>query len=197
MMENPTVLTATIAFLGVIVSVSTSLMITFLSTRSEIRKLKTSLKNQYASAILEKRMNVYGDCYYILSHFAKHARGYINAQSPLTYSDINDFNVVLSEWDSRNAILLSPRSVAMISSLRFELQNLLRNTPIDNNSEYKDNEALEKLIRAVGKLEMALRNDIGIYEVETHEQRTFFMSNKEFVRNAFPEILQYDAQRKM
>jgi hypothetical protein len=189
MMENPAVLTATIAFLGVITSVSASLAITFLSTRSEMRKLKTSLKNQYASAILEKRMNVYGECYYILSNFVKRAHGFINTQTPITYSDLDSFNLTLSEWDSKNALLLRPGSVALMLSLRINLRDILKEVPVCRDAIYQNGSDIDKLVTAAKTLEMALRNDIAIYEVEMHEERSFFMSNREFVKNTSPELL--------
>jgi hypothetical protein len=188
MMENPTVLTAIIALLGVITSVAASLLITFLSTRSEMRKLRSNLRNQYASALLEKRMCVYGECYYILSHFIKHARGFIKIDLPINYSEIEDFNMALNEWDSKNALLLSPRSIEYIYSLRRELRDILKEA--DQNSIYKNVLAIEKLLKSAGNLEKALRNDIGIYEVETHEDKKIFMSNIEYLKNIAPELPQ-------
>jgi hypothetical protein len=189
MMENPAVLTATIAFFGVIASVSASLIITFLSTRAEMRKLKTSLMNQYASAILEKRMNVYGECYYILSNFVKHAHGFIKTQAPITYSDVESFNLTLSEWDSKNALLLRPGSVALILSLRITLRDILKEAPVCREAIYQNSNDIDRLVTAIKQLEMALRNDIGVYKVERHEERSFFMSNREFVKNTSPELL--------
>lgn len=189
MIESPIVIAAIVALLGVITSVSASLLITFLSTRSEMRKIKSTLKNQYASSLLEKRISVYTDCYYILSHFIKHARCYIKAHSPLTYADVNDFNIALSEWDSRNALFLSPRSTLFIHSLRKEVQKILNNASSDADSACKIVENLEELLQSINKLEKALKNDIGVYDVERHEDRDFIMSNKDFVKSFAPELV--------
>ncbi len=186
MLENANVLTAAIAFSGVIVSVSASLLITFLSTRSEIRKLKTSLRNQYASLILEKRIEVYKECYYLLSHFAKHAQGYIKQGTPLAYEDIVYFNEKLSDWDSKNAILMSSASSHLIYRLRGIIQQSLKEINEKNVGADELDGVLASMVKHSKKLEMSLRNDIGIYEVEKYEDRRYIFSNYKFIRDHVP-----------
>ena len=181
MISTPTVIAAIVAFGGVIVSVCVSLIITIYTTRSEIRKLRASLRNQYASTLMEKRLSMYGDVYYLLSNIAKRIRRYLEPDRPISYKDISEFNKSLSEWDSRNALLLSPKSVDVMHTFRRHLRELLNKGEEEFIANSPD--VLDALISGISKLEAALRNDVGIYHVDEHEQKQFFMSNAKFVKD--------------
>ncbi len=188
MFENPNIVAAGIAFAGAIASVLGSLLVTFLSTRFEIRKIRTALQNQYSSSILEKRLNAYGGCYYILSHFIKRARGFVKTETLLTYADIQDFNDHLNEWDSKHALLMSPRAILLMYALRKGLKAFLDRSPAEGTSVVQDYDNLENLIKRVMRLERALRNDVAIYEVEKYEGKRFFSSDKEFTKDITADI---------
>jgi hypothetical protein len=173
MIESPSIVAAGIALIGVIASVIASLTATLLSTRSELRKIKTTLRNQYASMLLERRLNSYSECYYVLSTFIKRARGFMMVDNPLTYSDVQAFSDRISDWDSRNALLLSPQSMKRIFDLRRELKDCLDKYPADQLPSALDYSELDKLALRSRGLEKGLRNDIAIYEVEKHEQKEF------------------------
>jgi hypothetical protein len=200
MLQNPIILAALIAFVGALVSISASLVITFLSNRSEIRKLRTSLRNQHSTIILEKRLNAYMGCYYILSNFVKIARGFVMPEGPLTRNDVKKLNEALNDWDSKSALLLSPRSVVLIHTLRHQVRDFLNKFGADTSDISEDSPELEQLIIAIGKLEMGLKNDVGIFDVEKYEDKKFHMSNKQFLNNtlsaALPDMVPEVDQKK-
>lgn len=165
---------ALISFTGVVLSVLISFLTSSRLTRTELEKLRSEVKKTYADRLLSKRLETYPGLYYLASNFLKEIQ-YGSVDNLL----LNEFRTQLIEWDSKNAIFLSSYASRKLYSLR---RRLVRELKQLTDEELKDQDLLKDLQKQVERLEVALRNDIGVYVVEFSDPDVRFSSFEEIPR---------------
>lgn len=165
---------ALISLGGVVLSVLISFLTSLRLTRTELEKLRSEIKKTYADRLLSKRLETYPSLYYLTSNFIKEIQ-YGSVDNLL----LDEFRTQLIEWDSRNAIFLSSYASRKIYSLRRRLVTELKQL---TDEELKNQDLLKDLRNQVESLEVALRNDIGVYVVEFSDPDVRFSSFKEIPR---------------
>lgn len=147
-MKNPAVVAAlTSAGIAAVVSMGT----TYWTLEREIDKLVIATQQSALERIINARLSSYQKPYQLVSQLAKDA----NEESlPLGY-----FEKLLAEydsWDSSYGYLLGPESTNTAYDFRQHLAYMVSSSLIDEIN-------LQLLLSNAGKLELALRSDIGIY----------------------------------
>lgn len=165
---------ALISLGGVALSVIISFLTSLRLTKTELEKLRSEIKRTYADRLLSKRLETYPSLYYLTSNFLKEIQyGSVNS------SLLEDLHVQLMEWDSKNAIFLSSYASRKLYSFRKRLVTELNQLTDEN---LKNPDFLNALRDQLENLEIALRNDIGVYVVEFSDPDIRFSSFKEIPR---------------
>jgi hypothetical protein len=161
------VVTALIALGGVLLSVIVSLITNSRQTANELAKLRTEIQQSYAGKLLEKRLEVYPQTYILLSDFAKklEARTFTKRDLEILYKGIN-------KLDSESSILFSGHT----GNIAFYFRQFLTETLKLENDDLKKPEKTKEIKKHIGKFELALKSDLGIYVVEFTDPAKRFSS---------------------
>lgn len=91
---------------------------------------------------------------------------------PLGYDDLLTCLIAVNAWDSQHGLILSTRSAVHLHRMR-EFLNELRTSKTLHEAAAPLSEAEKaQLDERIDSLELALRTDLGVYEVDALEQRS-------------------------
>src|SRR6266513_3987636 len=176
---NTGIIAALIALVGVLASVMASVALALRATRIELKRTRQQLTSAYATRLIDARLGVYPELYAILSDFLKHIEGGSDkhmAGQALTMADLKDLLSKLVAWDSHHALLLSDRAGRAIFGLRQQLIQLIRAAQPNEERALTSSATLDALLSGAHQLEIGLKVDLGIYEIEKYEGRDFHLS---------------------
>ncbi len=164
---NPEVIVALTTLVGVLVSVTVSLVISARNTNTELRKLKSELQRRYASKLTDKRLEVYPSLYFATSSFLKRVRRLDQPVHEVELKVLSDFLSDVEAWDSRNSIYLSTHAMRQLSELRLRLETVVSGaeerhlTKVDQGFD-----SYAKVLQDTEDLEFAIRSDIAVFELD-------------------------------
>ena len=158
------ILVALIALIGVLVSVAISLFSSMRLTNTELQKLRQEIQKTYSGKLLDKRLEVYPDLYYLLSDFAKKA-----LFGTVVKRDLEKLLDQTNKWNSRHSILFSGQTNKVSYHFRKTLTELAQQGA-------DSPEALHSFIDMLSEFELALKSDLGIYVVEFADTTKRFSS---------------------
>src|SRR3989442_3410995 len=168
-----------IALGGVLASVIASVALALRATRIELEKTRQQLTSAYATRLIDARLPVYPKLYAFLSDFIKHIEGGSDkhmAGQALTIADLRDMLSKLVVWDSQHALLISDHAGRASFGFRQQLIQLIRAAQSNDEGTLTSMEILRSLLVGAQQLEIALKVDLGIYEIEMYEGRDFYES---------------------
>jgi len=156
---DPREVSAIIALVGVALSVIISYMSNKQLIESKIRELELQTIQQNSALLQQKRLDYFPDVYFVLSHMVKKIRkdrvsGKVNLTTKETLKDF------LSEYEKINSkygLLFSSQSSIVSGKLRSYLYDL------DSKQEDINLENLKDLTGLIAKLEVSLKQDVGVY----------------------------------
>lgn len=143
-----------VAFVGVFISTAASVLISRWQAARALETHTAELEFKYNSALFERRITIYPDLYFALSELGK-AYSYDTMSQP----DVALALKRIDEWDSRNAIFVSPAVVELLLGIRGEL---CRHSQCDPSTVYT-HDVRKQIFEGALRLEQALRNEIGVY----------------------------------
>ena len=155
------IITAIIAFSGVVISIVASITVSLRQTTIELRKVRTEIQQTYMNKLLEKRIEKYPSLYKLLSDFDKSIR-YGN----LRKKDVDELFKKILAWDSENAIFLSGQAVKTYVAFRIVLSKVVKLSEKDFHQNFIINNEKKQLLAQANEVEVALKNDLGIFVVE-------------------------------
>ncbi|KPV54067.1 hypothetical protein SE17_06000 [Kouleothrix aurantiaca] len=163
------VITAFIALGGVVVSIIASIFVSLRQATIELRKTRTEFQQTYTDKLLEKRLEVYPALYKLTSDFDKIIR-----YDTLEKHHIDELFKHILEWDSANAIFMSGRTVFTHVKFLMTLARLVKMPIEDFQKKYADPQERKQLLDQANEVEVALKNDLGVYVIEFPDvDRTF------------------------
>jgi hypothetical protein len=115
------IVTAIIAFTGVVASVVASLFTSKRQADIEVQKLRAEIRQTYAGKLLEKRIDVYPALYKLLSDFDKMLR-----LDKVSRSVVEELLRQIFEWDSENALIMSGYAGRILYEFRKLLMDWLQ-----------------------------------------------------------------------
>jgi hypothetical protein len=166
------ILVAFIALGGVFISVLVSIITSTRTTATEIQKLRTEIQRTYADKLLDERLKVYPDMYYLLSDFRKKVKA-----GTFSKDDLEKLRTQTNEWNSKYSLLFSGQAVAVSYQFRKGLDEIIRN---DISSTININD----LRNIAGEFELVLKYDIGIYTVEFADPSKKFTTYPDLIKEA-------------
>lgn len=168
------IVTAIIAFTGVVASVVASLFTSKRQADIEVQKLRAEIRQTYAGKLLEKRIDVYPALYKLLSDFDKMLR-----LDKVSRSVVEELLRQIFEWDSENALIMSGYAGRILYEFRKLLMDWLQLPDNDFQRKFASSDEKWNRLQEVGKVELALKSDIGIYVVEFSDEKRSFGSYQE------------------
>ena len=151
------IVVALIALSGVLMSGLVSFVVSSLQSNTTASNLRVEVEQRYNQKLFEKRLETYPLLYRATSDLGK------DLELPdLRYKVFLKSRERIDQWDSQNAVLVSPSVIALL----LQLSNTLTDMALG-----RDQEALvtrgdrELVFEAALRLEQAIRNEIGVYAI--------------------------------
>ena len=154
---------ALIAFSGVVFFAFVSFFISTYQAKVSVGNLQKELENRYNEKLYEKRLMEYPKLYEIVSSLGKDIR-----KIELPHQILKKRLIEIDNWDSQNAILLSPSGIELILELRNLLDGYTNFDPNYDPNKQVGRKAREKIFLAALNLEEALKKEIGVYDAKSY-----------------------------
>ncbi|NOT59644.1 MAG: hypothetical protein HOP19_05395 [Acidobacteria bacterium] len=152
------IITAVIAFLGVVAAMIGSLVIARKTVNLELRKARIQFQQAYLGELLKKRLEIYPKIYCCLSLFAREIR-----ERRVSQQLIVDAREQLNRFDSEYAIFFERETVKKCIDLRKALLKLADKNNQELNDLLSSDGERKSLVETIGKYELALKSELGIY----------------------------------
>lgn len=161
-MEQPEVITSIIALAGVIISIIISYITSVKNVKVELRKHQEQIMQEFGQKLFEKRINCYPKLYSIV---CKYARDLKDDRMDITM--LKDYYRETSDWDVENSIYMSAKTHYLFHQFRIELLNISKLSEDDYEASIRSESNREKLRETSKKVELSLKNELGIYSFES------------------------------
>jgi hypothetical protein len=162
---------ALIAFSGVLISAAISWVISRRKIESEIRGIRLEMQSSYANKLQERRLDVYPLLHTSIIEFVKD----IQARTT-SFEHLEALYESVSEWDSKNSILLGAHSRYVLYRFERALHNIVKKGEAAFKNRIVSSEQRKKLIRRCFEVDLALKSDLGVFEIEFAEPGKRFAS---------------------
>ncbi len=165
---------ALISLLGLILSVIVSWFVARYKAKMELKKMRLETHHIYADNLIRARLTCYPEAYKILESIVK------NIQSKkMDFDSFNDLVERVNNWYSDNGYLLSADTNRRFYSSIRKFTNIGQASPKAFEDRLNDNLKRKDLITSAWKIELGLKNDLGIFELEFFNPDSKFSSYKE------------------
>jgi len=140
----------------ILISVITSVIVTTLRNKAELKKIQTELELKYSKSLFDKRMEVYPELSSILSSYSK-----IIQYDKHTIENLKEFSDQLDDWNNKNSLFFTSATVRISRRLRAYLNALL-----NHSKNGLTEEEWQGIAHVIYWFEKSLRADIGMYHAK-------------------------------
>lgn len=168
-----------IATFGALFSIASALYFTSRKISAEMKYRRLDLTSLYSGNILETRLLKYPGIWHHICAFDKILFRFPNDQGAAftpTLGSLKIFNSQISRWDNENGLILSTSTAIVYERLRSAVRDVLVKRASESDDVVLAAEEISTLVSKMGRLELALRTDVGIYEVDRLEARFLHLS---------------------
>jgi hypothetical protein len=176
----------TIALFGALFSIASALYLTARKISAEFRFRRADLSNIYAQNILSARLQRYPELWRYLSDYAKVLEKLPKRDGTLHTADLESllrFNHDVSRWDSEHAFLLSTNAAGSCFRFLRTLREVLNGRSAAQGGQPITHDEYLVISEGLARLEVALRTDLGIHEIEKLEARKILRGYGEVARH--------------
>lgn len=152
---------ALIAFSGVLISAVISWAISRRKIESEIRGIRLEMQSGYADKLQERRLEVYPLLHGSIIEFVKD----IQARTT-SFEHLEALYELVREWDSKNSIVLGAHSRYVVYRFERALHNMVKKGEVAFQNRIVSSEQRKRLIRRCFEVDLALKSDLGVFEIE-------------------------------
>lgn len=173
---DSTLITSSIAFCGVIASAFISLGIANRTAKLQIAKIRYEVQHSRAEKLAEKRLETYSSLYSLLNE--------MNFLIQERNSEIERFeriNTAMLEWYLHNGILLSSKSNSLLWQFIKRYRKLCQGGKNAIAGSLGTGEQRRAFIKKLDSIELELKNEIGIFEIEYFDPNARFTSYSELM----------------
>lgn len=165
-----------IALAGATGSVLGSLYLTNRRINAEDRFRREELTKLLSQNIQVRRLEHYPKLWKLCSECLKplHELSYKEAEELSEFERIKRLFIEMSEWDSAHSMLLSKESATVVFYARNNISKIMKLISGQIVAEIEYGERNEKLKFSLQQVELALKTDIGIFEIDQFKSRTYF-----------------------
>lgn len=174
---NVNLITALIAFSGVLLSVVASFFVSLRKSKIESQKIRDEYLHRYAGKIFESRLEAYPKLVeHLVIFFQKVNLSRIKKEQlyEIKIADIKNLFQIILDWDAHNSVLYSPELQGMVHKTYHNLYRLLNRPEEELQPLIKNDDSLKELRNELFALYLALKNDLGIYSFKSPSVITDF-----------------------
>lgn len=166
-MKETELITAIIAVSGVIISIVASYITSLKNVKVELRKHQEQIMQEFGRKLFEKRIECYPLLYSIVCRYSRDLK-----ENRISTSTLKDYYKETSEWDVMNSIYMSAKTQYLFHQFRIELLELSKLSEENYKAKFNTEEARKKLRETTKKVELGLKNELGIYSFESPHKVT-------------------------
>lgn len=152
-----TIITSAISIIGVLISVTVSVIITRQQYKVEMEKIKKQLEQAYAKSLFDKRLETYPKLYSLLSGYSKTIQ--YNKQNA---KNLLEFRDEVDKWNSQYSFFFTGSTGKLSGSFRGYLRALLADG-IKSKIQEDDWKTIRKILH---HFEVSIRSEIGVTTIE-------------------------------
>jgi hypothetical protein len=152
-----TIITSVISIIGVLVSVTVSVIITRQQYKVEMEKIKKQLEQAYAKSLFDKRLETYPQLYYLLSGYSK-----IIQYKKQNVKNLLAFRDAIDKWNSQYGFYFTGFTGRLSGKFRGYLRILLADG-VKSKIQEDDWKTIRKILH---HFEVSIRSEIGVTTIE-------------------------------
>lgn len=156
---------ACIAAGGVVLSAFISYFVSSKNFKLELRKYEEQIAQNVGQRIFEKRIDTYPQLYSIVCRYARDLK-----QNTMSITKLQEYYKKMVDWDVNNSIFMSATTHHLFWLLRVELLGLSRLTENEYKDIYDSDASTAELRETSYKVELALKNELGIFAFESPDR---------------------------
>ena len=161
-MNNTEIITAFIALGGIIFSIIISYIVSSQNAKLELHKHKEQIAQNFGQRLFEKRIDSYPKLYSIVCRYARDLKS-----NTMDINKLKDYYKEIYEWDINNSIYMSEKTHSLFWLFRIELLDLSGLTESEYREKYVTDKSREKLREKSKNVELALKNELGVFAYES------------------------------
>jgi hypothetical protein len=150
---------------------------------ADFRMRRIELTRTYAENLLARRLEKYPGQWLLLSGYLKLLNGLViesGNRKAGRIQDLYEFYEQINNWNSANALIFGTASVVASVNLRHGINRILLNIETEGrDGQQLAVEEIEQIKDLIRQLEITLRTDVGIIEVDEFEARRIAKSYAE------------------
>jgi hypothetical protein len=176
-----------IAVVGALFSIASALYFTARKIGAEFRFRRADLANVYSESILATRLQLYPELWAYLASYGVLMEGFPEADGKQPVANVGSllvFNKNILQWNNRHSFIFSTSSMFACSDLMREVRRVLNKRGEVEGSQPITRDEYLILYRVITKLEVSLRTDLGLLEVEKLEARKIPFDYKDVSRQS-------------
>ncbi len=163
-----------IAMAGVLISAAMSWIVSRRQVNAEVERLRLEIQRSYATNLNNKRLEVYPALYSLMNDYT------VSIQNQnMSLEKLKTLSEKVSEWYTRNGLLLSGLTNGSVYTFLRTINRIAQKSEAAFTTRLAASEQRQQLIQDAWKVQVGLKNDIGIYKVEFSDLETNFSSYSE------------------
>jgi hypothetical protein len=155
------IIVALISLAGIVFSIVVSLIAGMRIANVEMQKLRLEIQQTYASKLIERRLEVYPEIASLLSKLVKAI-----LFTSLTQETFQEFRSQFEELDTKYSVIFSAKTGIIFHKFHNRMVEISKLPDSDIRKKFDSENEIERFQHQIGKVELALKNDLGIYVVE-------------------------------
>jgi hypothetical protein len=141
---------------------------------AEVERLRFEIQRSYATNLNNKRLEVYPTLYRLLNDYTLS----IQTRS-LSFEKLKTLHDEVSEWYGQNGLILGARTNSLLYVFLRTIRGIVRKSETAFANRLDSSGKRKQLILEAWNIQIGLKNDIGVYQVEFHNPKTRFSSHRE------------------
>jgi hypothetical protein len=172
-MPDPVVV-ALIGVCGVALSAAVSWAVSAYQVRASIQKIRLEMQRIYAERLLDARLERYESAYAAIEKTAKGVQ-----RRTTTHLEFQKFCSLIDDWHTSHGFVLSSGTNGRFYTQIRKLKRISESSEAAFRERLADHPKRRELVRDLWVLELALKNDLGVFEVEFFDPSKRFSSYAE------------------
>ncbi|GEM_PF-4649463 len=166
---DPNIIAAWIGFWSVLAATLISFVVSMIQTRVTLRSKVKELLFGIEQKLIEKRLEYYPKIYTLLSELAKNiTKSEFGIRKGISTKELQIFKEEYDKLNSEYAVIFSRISAKISAGLRRKIYETLQRREGNSEDELDSYEMIE-IKKFVQSLELSLKKDLGIFDVESKE----------------------------
>lgn len=150
-------LSIAVPIITIVISILSSIIITTMKNRTEMKKLREQMEQNYSKSLFDKRAKVYAELWRLLCNLGKTI--FYDQQ---TVENLIEFRDKFDNWDIKYGLYLSQP----VSHIYWRFNDYLRILLLNGTEAEITQQNWEDIAKIRGSLQQALRAEIGIFDTK-------------------------------